>query len=55
MFSSDQRTAMLGLSLAPSILITVAMDEIIFNISELAYMNQEFPSPECIRIELNCL
>ena len=54
-FSKHQQTALLGLSLIPSIMASQSLEEFNAKVSQLAKMYEEdFPSPECIEGKLHC-
>ena len=54
-FGRHQQTALLGLSILPSIMVTQSRDESITKVSNLATMyRDDLPSPDCISSELDC-
>ena len=54
-FSTHQQTAFLGLSLIPSIMVSLSLEECTTKILQLADMYQEdLPSRDCIESELHC-
>ena len=54
-FSRHQQTALLGLSILPSIMVTQSRDESITKVGNLATMYcDDLPSPDCISSELDC-
>ena len=54
-FSTHQQNALLGLSLIPSIMASLSLEECTTKVSQLAEMYEEdLPSPECIEGELHC-
>ena len=54
-FSSHQQTALLGLSIIPSILVTLSAEEYTTKSMQLAEMYMDdLPSPDCIQSELHC-
>ena len=54
-FSSHQKTALLGLSIVPSILVNLPTDDYTTKVSKLADMyRDDLPSPDCISSELDC-
>ena len=54
-FSSHQQTALLGLSIVPSVLVTLSSEECDSKVSELADMYRcDLPSPGCVTSELHC-
>ena len=55
LFSSHQQTALLGLSVVPSVMASLSTEEYTTRVSELADMYQDdLPSPNCIVSELEC-
>ena len=54
-FSSHQQTALLGLSVVPSIMVALPSDEYFGKVGKFANMYEEdLPSPGCITSELHC-
>ena len=54
-FSSHQKTALLGLSLIPSLMVTLSTEEYTTKSIQLADMYREdLPSPDCVQSELHC-
>ena len=54
-FSSHQQTALLGLSLVPSVLVTIPAEEVSTKISQFVDMYVgDLPSPNCVDSELHC-
>ena len=54
-FGDHQRTVMLGLSIVPSLLISLEPTESISRVKELADLYEsDLPSPECLESELHC-
>ena len=54
-FSTHQQIAMLGLSLIPSFMASLGLEECTAKVSQLAKMYEEdLPSPECIEGKLHC-
>ena len=54
-FSSHQQTALLGLSIIPSILVTLPTEEYTTKSMQLAEMySDDLPSPDCAQSELHC-
>ena len=54
-FSSHQQTALLGLSVVPSVIVTLTADECATKVGKLADMYRaDLPSPECLSSELDC-
>ena len=54
-FSSHQQTALLGLSIVPSVLVSLPTEEYTTKSMQLAKMyNADLPSPDCVESELHC-
>ena len=54
-FTAHQKTALLGLSLVPSVMVTQQLEQCNSKVIQLAHMYQEdLPSPDCIHSELQC-
>ena len=54
-FGKHQKTALLGLSIAPSLLVSLQPDDCCTKVSQLAEMYKgDLPSPECLDSELHC-
>ena len=54
-FSSHQKTALLGLSIVPSILVNLQTDDYTTKVSKLANLyRDDLPSPDCNSSELDC-
>ena len=54
-FSSHQQTALFGLSVVPSIMLSLSREECTTKLSQFAEMYQDdLPSPDCIQSELEC-
>ena len=54
-FSSHQQTALLGLSIVPSALVSLPTEEYTTKSMQLAKMyNADLPSPDCVESELHC-
>ena len=53
-FGKHQQTALLGLSLVPSILVTLPTENFNFKVKQLAKLYEcDLPSPDCIESELH--
>ncbi len=53
-FSKHQQTALLGLCLTPSIMVTLPAVECTAKVDKLADMKEDLPSPDCVHSELEC-
>ena len=54
-FSSHQQTALFGLSVVPSIMLSLSREECTTKLTQFAEMYQnDLPSPDCIESELHC-
>ena len=54
-FSSHQQTALLGLSLVPSVLVTIPAEEVSTKVGQFVDMYVgDLPSPHCVVSELHC-
>lgn len=53
-FSTHQQTALLGMSLVPSVLVTLSMEDCSTKFNELFKLyEQDLPSPDCIQSEIH--